>query len=183
MRGRPTWLTILLAAATLSCGGCFHTIHVAPEPDRTAEAPIPAAVRVEVAELTQQGPGSIPRIYYLKWSKQDLQQAVERYVEKRGTFSGTAGAKPELVLSLKASLLMEHNDRYSFRFRVQGTFVRRGKEGGKVYSGEGRAPGPWARWTTASDQGPINEAVRLALDELFAGIEADREAVLTPGAS
>lgn len=183
MRGRLPWLTALLLAAALSGGGCFHTIHVAPEPDRTAEAPIPAAVRVEVAELTQQGPGNLPRIYYLKWTKQDLQQAIERYLQKRGTFAGPPGAKPELVLSLTASLQMDHNDRYSFRFRVQGTFLREGRTGGKVYSGAGWAPGPWARWSTASDQGPIKEAVRLALDELFAGIEADGEAALEPGTS
>ncbi len=167
----------LLLGLLFSSSGCVHVIHVRPEPDRVAVEPILASVTIEVARLAQEGPGSIPRIYYLKWTKQDLRESVEGYLAKRRTFAGRAGAAGDLTLSLKASLLLESRDRYVFIFEIEGTVLKRGTAL-KSYRGRGRAAGPWVRWTTASDEEPITEAVRLALDELFAAIEADRAALL-----
>ncbi|WP_447975423.1 hypothetical protein [Nitrospira sp. Kam-Ns4a] len=167
----------LLLGLLFSSSGCVHVIHVRPKPDRVAVEPIPATVTVEVASLAQEGPGSIPRIYYLKWTKQDLREAVEGYLEKRRTFAGRDGAAGDLTLSLKAALRLESRDRYVFIFEIEGTVLKRGTAL-KSYRGRGRAVGPWARWTTASDEEPITEAVRLALDEIFAAIEADRAVLL-----
>jgi hypothetical protein len=68
---------------------------------------------------------------------------------------------------------MTSRDRYSYRIRLQAemsatsTLV-------KTYLVEHDAAGSWARWVTESDRAPIEAALQLALDDLFAQIEADR---------
>jgi hypothetical protein len=158
--------------------GCVHKIHVAPEPDRVASQPIPLSVKIEVPWFELEGADHMPGITLLEWQWQDFRQAAIDYIAKRRTFRAVGTDTGDLTLSLKSKLAMRYREVYLYRMRVDATLGSSKNPTSKTYVGEGEAQGSSVRWVTASDQDPTNEAVRLALDDLLAKIEADRAVIL-----
>ncbi|MCP9468775.1 MAG: hypothetical protein NNA31_02125 [Nitrospira sp.] len=165
------WLVVL---CPLFSGGCVHRIHVNPVPTAPAAALIPKSLHLTVRSLALEGADHRPGITLLEWSRDDLHRAIVHYAEQRKTFSSIVNDRPDLTLQVKAKLtLTSRQGRYHYHVRVQAEMSETDRPI-KTYIAEGSAPGSIARWITASDRTPIESALKLALDDLFSQIEADR---------
>ncbi len=165
------WLVVL---CPLLSGGCVHRIHVNPVPTAPAAASIPKSLHVTVRSLALEGADHRPGITLLEWSRDDLHRAIVRYAEQRKTFASIANDRPDLTLQMRAKLtLTSRQGRYHYHVRAQAEMSETDRPI-KTYIAEGSAPGSIARWITASDRDPIESALKLALDDLFSQIEADR---------
>ncbi len=151
---------------------------MAPEPDRVASRSIPLSLKVEVPWFELEGADHMPGITLLEWKWQDFRQAVIDYISKRQTFRTVGKDTGDLTLSIKGKLAMRYREHYLYHLRLDATLGSSSKPAIKSYLAEGEALGSTVRWVTASDQDPINEAVRLALDDLLAKIETDRALIL-----
>jgi hypothetical protein len=69
--------------------------------------------------------------------------------------------------------LTDRQGRYHYHVRMKAE-IHEGDRLVKTYLAEHTAAGSVARWITASDRGPIESALQLALDNVFSQIEADR---------
>jgi hypothetical protein len=180
MRFSPTLARLLLGtvALLLLCVGCVHKIYVAPEPGRVASQSLPLSLKVEVPWFELEGADHMPGIALLEWTWQDFRRAAIDYIAKRQTFRAVGTEPGELTLSIKSKLAMRYREVYLYRVQLDATLGSSKHPAGRTYVAEGEAQGSSVRWVTASDQNPINEAVRLALDALLTKIEADRVLIL-----
>lgn len=178
-RALSGWGLLFLAIVLqLNMPGCVHRIHVTPEPDQVAAEPIPLAVRVEVPSFVLEGADHMPGIPLLEWPWKDFQQGVIDYIQKRRSFTATSADQRDVTLSIKARLALRSRDRYVYRLRLDSQLILPKAPAPRAYIVETEATGSSVRWITASDEDPIAEAVRLALNELLTKIEADRELIL-----
>lgn len=152
--------------------GCAHTIQVAPHPPGPSPIRIPRAVQLLVGPLSLVGAYHMPGIALLKWSRQDLGDALLRYIQQRETFQAVSKDAGDLALSIATSLSMRSRDHYRYRIRLQ-VEMKEGNNPIKTYQAEQDAEGSSVRWVTASDRDPIQAALQGALDDVFAQIEAD----------
>lgn len=165
------WLVVF---CPLLSAGCVHRIHVNPVPTAPAAASIPKSLHVAVRSLALEGADHRPGITLLEWSRDDVHRAIVHYAEQRKTFSSIVNDRPDLTLQVRAKLtLTSRQGRYHYHVRVQAEMSETDRPI-KTYIAEGSAPGSIARWITASDRAPIESALKLALDDLFSQIEADR---------
>lgn len=171
-------LRLILAWLWLGFSGCLHTIHVTPEPGTVASDPIPLSLKVDVTGFALEGADHMPGIGLLQWTRQDFRQGVIEYIEKRRSFRSVGTGPADLTLSIKAALAMRSRDRYLYILRLEAELSSAKETAVATYTVETRAAGSFARWTTASDQDPINRALQEALDELLTKIEADRRLLL-----
>lgn len=176
-------LLILTIVLQLSIHGCVHRIHVDPEPDLVAAEPIPLAVRVEVAYFLLEGADRMPGIALLEWPWKDFRQAMVEYIQKRHSFMAAGTDHGDVTLSIKVRLALRSHDRYVYRLQLDSQLISPKSPSPRTYVVETEATGSSVRWITASDQDPIAEAVRLALNELLTKIEADRVLILAAGKS
>lgn len=164
------WLVVL---CPLLSGGCVHRIHVNPVPATTA-ASISKSLHVTIHSLSLEGADHRPGIILLEWSRDDLHRAIVRYAEQRKTFASVVNDRPDLTLRVRTKLaLTSRQGRYHYHVRMQAEMSETSRPI-KTYIAEGSAPGSIVRWITASDRDPIESALKLALDDLFSQIEADR---------
>ncbi|MGQ0812373.1 MAG: hypothetical protein ACT4OO_14270 [Nitrospiraceae bacterium] len=170
-------LTTLFAGLTVGFGGCMHNIHVSPDPGVVSIAPIPLSLKVEVTWFALEGADHMPGIFDLNWSWRDFRQAVVTYIQKRRSFKSVGLEPADLTLSIRSFLTMRSRVHYTYHLRLESTLASNKKPVG-TYVTEAQADGSAIRWNTASDQEPIAEVVRLALDELLTNIEADRAQTL-----
>ncbi|MCP9447674.1 MAG: hypothetical protein NNA22_08910 [Nitrospira sp.] len=172
------WTSPLLLRLVVFClllsGGCAHRIHVDPIPTAPAAVPISKSLQIAIRSLSLEGADHRPGITLLEWSRDDLHRAIVRYAEQRKTFASIVNDRPDLTLQVRTKLtLTSRQGRYHYHVRVQAEMSETGRPI-KTYIAEGSAPGSIARWVTASDRDPIEAALKLALDDLFSRIEADR---------
>jgi hypothetical protein len=110
----------------------------------------------------------------LEWPHDDLREAIIRYVEHRGTFGSVLADNADLTLRVSTKLaLASRQGVYHYTIRLQAE-MREADRPIRSYFSERTAPGSSVRWVTASDRDPIESALRSALDDLCAQIEADR---------
>jgi uncharacterized protein YbaR (Trm112 family) len=82
--------------------------------------------------------------------------------------------KGDLTLRITTKLaLASRQGLYHYKIRLQAE-MREADRLVRTYLSEHTAPGSFVRWVTASDRDPIESALQLTLDDLFAQIEADR---------
>lgn len=158
--------------------GCVHHIQVHPLPSGPASHTIPRSLQIAVGELATEGPDHMPGIALLEWPHYDLSQALVRYAQQRGTFSSITTGPADLTLAVSTTLSMKSRQRYRYRIRLDAE-MREQTRSIKRYLVEHEVEGSFARWVTASDRDPIEAALRLALEDLFARIEADRALYVT----
>ncbi|MCP9440487.1 MAG: hypothetical protein NNA20_12645 [Nitrospira sp.] len=165
------WLFVLFV---LLAGGCVHRIYVNPIPTTPAAASIPKSLHIAVRSLALEGADHRPGIMFLEWSRHDLQQAIAQYAAQRKTFAALTDDRSDFTLHVRAKLALTSRQwHYHYQIRLQAE-MREGDRVVKTYVADGLAKGSFARWVTASDRIPIESALRLALDDLFSRIEADR---------
>jgi hypothetical protein len=163
-------LVLLLILST----GCVHRIQVNPLPAGPASTTIPRSLQIVVGPLAIEGADHRPGITLLEWPHRDLSQAIVHYARRRETFSSVFTGTAELVLHITTKLaLADRQGRYHYHIHVQAE-MSEGDRLVKTYRAEHTAAGSRVRWVTASDRDPIESALQLALDELFAQIETDR---------
>ena len=181
---RSGWCLLFLAITLqLSVHSCVHKIHVAPEPDQVAAEPMPLTVRVEVPYFLLEGADHMPGIMLLEWPWKDFRQGVVEYIQKRRSFTAVGTDHGDVTLSIKAQLALRSHERYVYRVRLDSQLISAKASSPRTYVVETEAVGSSVRWVTASDQDPIADAVRLALNELLTKIEADRALILAAGKS
>lgn len=115
----------------------------------------------------------MPGIALLDWPTEDLRSAAIHYIQSRRTFASVHDKTADLTLTIKAWLAMRSRDDYRYNLRLESTVGPSEKSPIKSYVVEKEAVGSSVRWTTASDQTPIAEAVQNALDDLLTQVEAD----------
>lgn len=115
----------------------------------------------------------MPGITLLEWPTKDLQTAIIDYIRERQTFSSVSSEEGTFTMIVKAWLWMRSRAEYRYTVRLEADLGPTGKEPIKSYLSQKEAVGSRVRWTTASDQDPIAEAVQRALDELLIQIEKD----------
>ncbi len=167
-------LRFLLSGLLLLSWGCVHRIHVTPVPPAVSTAPIARSLQVVVPFLAVGGADRMPGIALFEWPAQDLRSAVIGYIQSRKTFASVSDKPGDLTMTVKAWLRLRAGDRYQYKLRLETTLSHSGKQPIKSYLVERDAAGQEVRWSTASDQAPITEAVQAALDDLLTQIEADR---------
>lgn len=154
--------------------GCVHRIQVNPLPAGSASTTIPKSLRIAVGPLSLEGADHRQGITLLEWPHRDLSQAIIEYARRRQTFSSVFTASADLTLYITTKLaLASRQNRYHYQIRLQAE-MSEGERPVKSYRAERTAAGSVVRWVTASDRDPIESALQLALDDLFAQIEADR---------
>ncbi|MBP0130003.1 MAG: hypothetical protein ITD36_00015 [Nitrospira sp.] len=165
---------LLLSGLLLLNWGCVHRIHVTPAPPATSTAPIARSLQVIVPFLAVEGADRMPGIALFEWPARDLRAAVIDYVQSRLTFTSASDKPADLTMTVKAWLRLRADSRYQYKLRLETTLDHSKKQPIKSYLVEKDAAGQEVRWSTASDQAPIAEAVQAALDDLLTQIEADR---------
>ncbi len=173
---------IALALVTLLfMTGCVgREIRVAPIPDKAQERPVPVSAHIRVTSFEKLGPGLMPGIAFLDWSRDNLEQTIVSYLEKRRTFtqvSGQAG-QGQVQMLLKVVLRMESWDRYFYNIDLAADLTAPDGAVAKSYAAHAREAGPQVRFTAASDEPPIEKALTAALNQLFGAVEADRDLIL-----
>lgn len=161
------------AVAIASLAGCVHTIHVQPEPAAPAAEPIPRHAQVVAGPPTVIGADHRPGIPLLEWPARELQEAIVRYMDRRGTFLSVGAAPADVRVTVDTILSMRYRDRYRYRIRLRAE-VTEGTRSIALYTAEQEAEGSAVRWVTASDREPIKAALQAALDDLLTRMEADR---------
>lgn len=174
-RGAAGSVTRLLFALGLliSAIGCVHKIHVSPVPPQASSRHIPRTVHVLIPFLSLQGADHMPGIAMFEWPAQDLQTAAIAYLRQRQTFKEAGAVPGDLTLTIKAWLAMRSRGEYRYALRLESDLGLPGKPPIKSYVVEEEETGSQVRWTTSSDQDPIERAVQRALDELATKIESD----------
>lgn len=162
-----TWALLVVLA------GCVHTIQVHPLPSAPTTDPIPRRAHLIVRPATLTGADHKPGIALLDWPHRNLQEAITRYVQQRGTFLSVGDTPADLTVTISPALSLKYRDRYRYRIRLQAD-VTEGARSSGTYVAEQEAEGSSVRWVTASDRDPIEAALRSALDDLLARLEADR---------
>lgn len=153
--------------------GCVHRIHVSPLPTTMSSLTIPRSLQLMVSPITMVGADHRPGITLLKWSENDLTQAVVRYLQQRGTFASVSTDRADLTLSMATKLsLTSRQNRYHYRIHLHAE-MKESAQLVKSYVAEQDVAGSMVRWVTASDRDPIESALQLALEELMTQIEAD----------
>ena len=164
----------ILALLLILLTGCVHHIRVNPLPTGPASTAIPRSLQITVGPLALEGADHRPGITLLNWPHQDLSQAIVRYARRRETFSSVFTTPADLTLHIATKLaLTDRQGRYHYQIRMQAE-IHDGDRLLNTYLAEHTAAGSVARWLTASDREPIESALRLALDDVFSRIEADR---------
>jgi hypothetical protein len=115
----------------------------------------------------------MPGIAMLDWPAKDLRAAAIDYIRQRQTFTTVSDEQGALTLTIKAWLWMRSPAEYRYTIRFESELGPSGKPPIKTYLVQKEAVGSRVRWTTASDRGPIAEAVQAALDDLLLQIEED----------
>ncbi len=115
----------------------------------------------------------MPGIALLAWPAEDLRSAATQYIQSRRTFVSVTDKTADLTLTIKAWLAMRSRGEYRYRLHLESSVGPSEKPAIKSYVVEKEAVGSHVRWTTASDQAPIAEAVQAALDDLLTQVEAD----------
>ena len=162
-------LVFLLILST----GCVHRIQVQPFPAGPASTTIPKSIQIVVSAPALEGADHRPGITLLEWPHHDLRQAVIQYAQHRGTFSSVLTDHAEVILRIGTKLaLASRQGRYHYHICIQAEMSEADRSV-KTYLAEGSAAGSVARWVTNSDREPIESALQLALDDLFAQIETD----------
>ncbi len=115
----------------------------------------------------------MPGIGLLEWPAKDLQAATVGYIRQRGTFSSVTDETGSYTLTIKAWLVLRSREAYLYNLRLESDLSPSGQPPVKSYLVQKQAMGSAVRWTTASDQQPINATVQGALDDLLTQIEAD----------
>ncbi len=177
---------LLLSGLLFFSGGCVHRIHVSPAPPAVSTAPLAQSLQVIVPFLAVEGADRMPGIALFEWPAQDLRSAAISYIHSRQTFASASEKPADLTMTVKAWLRLRADDRYHYRLRLETTLSlpKTPQTFGslekppiekplKSYLVEKDAAGQEVRWSTASDQIPIAEAVQAALDDLLTQIEAD----------
>ena len=165
---------VLLVLLLLVSTGCMHRIQVNPLPVQAASTSIPRSLGVVVGPPALEGADHRPGITLLEWPHQSLREAVIQYARHRRTFSSVVADSAELGMNMTTKLtLSSRQGRYHYHIRLQAELSEAGRPI-KTYRAEGAAAGSTARWVTASDRDPVESALTLALDDLFARIEEDR---------
>jgi len=167
------WSRILFSGLLLLSCGCVHRIHVSPVAPTTAPATIAQSVQVLVPFLAMEGADHMPGITLLEWPADDLRNAMIDYIRSRQTFVSVTDNPADLILRVKAWLTMRSRGDYRYRLRLEAGLGPSEKAPIKSYVVERDAVGSSIRWSAASDQGPIAEAVQAALDDLLSQIETD----------
>jgi hypothetical protein len=162
----------LLGAGSILLEACVHNIHVAPVADLSLTRTIDQTVSVDVPFLALQGPDRMPGIAMLQWPAADLRNAIVEYAKQRGTFVGT-DHQGALAFVVRGWLFMRSRQAYHYIVHLEADLGPAGKPPTKSYVVRKETVGSRVRWATASDQEPIAEAVKAALDDLFLQIEED----------
>jgi hypothetical protein len=126
-----------------------------------------------VPTLALEGADHRRGITLLEWPAEDLRSAVTDYIRLRQTFTSVSERPADLTLTIKGWLAMRSSGNYYYRLRLESTLGPSEKPPIKSYLVEKETEGSSVRWTTASDQSPIVEAVQAAMDDLLTQIEAD----------
>jgi hypothetical protein len=153
--------------------GCAHTIHVTPVPRTASSSPIDHSLHVKVPLLALEGADHMPGILMLDWPAKDLRRAVMDYGRQRRTFIEVNEHQGEFTLSVQAWLWLRSREAYHYIVHLESELGPAGQPPIKSYVVQKETVGSRIRWVTASDQGPISEVVKAALDELFDQIEQD----------
>jgi len=115
----------------------------------------------------------MPGAALLDWPAQDLRSAAIDYIHLRHTFAWVGDKPADLALTIKAWLTMRSRGNYHYNLHLEAALGSSGKPPIKSYLVERETVGSSVRWTTASDQIPIADAVQAALDDLLSQIEGD----------
>lgn len=115
----------------------------------------------------------MPGIALFDWPAEDLRSAATSYIHSRQTFAAVLDKTADLTLTIKAWLTLRSRGEYRYRLHLEATLGPSEKSPIKSYVVEKEAVGSKVRWTTDSDQAPIDEITRAALDDLLTQIEAD----------
>jgi hypothetical protein len=165
--------TRLLVLLLILLTGCVHRIHVTPLPAGPASTTIPKSLQITVGPLALQGADHMPGITLLQWPHRDLSRAIVQYARRRETFSSVFTDSADLTLRIATKLaLAARQNRYHYHIRLEAEMSEADRLV-KTYRAEHTAAGSLTRWVTASDRDPIESALQMALDDLFAQIEAD----------
>jgi uncharacterized lipoprotein YajG len=168
-------LTMLVLALSVELSGCVHRIQVAPVPTSASSNPIPRALQAVISPFSMEGPDHRPGITMLEWSHLDLEQAILRYLQQRGTFASVSHDPADLTLRVATKLtLTSRGGLYRYRILLQAD-MSEGVRLIKSYRAEQTVTGSSVRWVTASDRTPIELALQGALEDLMRQIEADRQ--------
>lgn len=171
-----SWITLTMLVLTLSAelSGCVHRIQVAPVPTSASSISIPRTLQVVIGPISMEGPDHRPGIIMLEWSHLDLEQAILRYLQQRGTFASVSHGPADLTLRVATKLsLTSRGGLYRYRILLQAD-MSEGVRLIKSYRAEQTVTGSSVRWVTASDCAPIELALQEALEDLMRQIEADR---------
>ncbi len=165
---------MLLLALCVTWVGCVHRIQVTPLPASTSSITIPRTLQAVISPISMEGPDHRPGIVLLEWPHLDLKQAILQYLQQRGTFASVSFDPADLTLRVVTKLtLTSRNDLYHYRIGLQAE-MSEGVRSIKSYHAEHTAVGSSVRWATASDRGPIEIALQVALEDLMRQIEVDR---------
>jgi hypothetical protein len=123
--------------------------------------------------LSLQGADQMPGIAMFEWPARDLQTATIDYLRQRQTFKEAGPMPGDLTLTIKAWLAMRSRGEYRYALRLESDLGLPGKPPIKSYVVVEEETGSQVRWTTSSDQDPIERAVQRALDALVTKVESD----------
>lgn len=164
---------MLLLALCVAWAGCVHRIHVAPLPTSASPLTIPRTLQAVIGPISMEGADHRPGIALLEWSHLDLNQAVVRYLQQRGTFASVSSDPADLTLRVTTKLtLISRKGLYRYRIVLQAEMSEAVRLL-KSYRTEQTVVGSSVRWVTASDRDPIETALQAALEDLMGQIEAD----------
>jgi len=165
---------MLLLAVCIVWVGCVHRIQVTLLPGSASSVTIPRTLQAIISPISMEGPDHRPGIALLEWSHLDLNEAVLRYLQQRGTFASVLTDPADLTLRVATKLsLTSRQGRYHYRIVLQAEMSEAIRPI-KPYRAEQTAVGSSVRWVTASDRGPIQTALQAAWEDLMRQIEADR---------
>lgn len=166
-------LTMLVLTLWVAWTGCVHRIQVAPLPASASYITIPRTLQAIIGPISMEGPDHRPGIALLEWSHLDLNQAVLRYLQQRGTFASVSPEPADLTLRVATKLtLTSRQGVYYYRISLQAAMSEAARLI-RSYSAEQTAMGSSVRWVTASDGDPIETALQMALEDLMRQVEED----------
>jgi hypothetical protein len=170
----PMTVKILLLALCIAGVGCVHRIQVAPLPTSASSIIIPRTLQAVISPIALEGADHRPGIALLEWSHLNLNQAVLRYLQQRGTFASVSPDPADLTLRMTTKLMLtSRSGLYRYRIVLQAEMSDADRLL-KSYRAEQTAVGSSVRWVTASDSEPIETALQGALENLMRQVEADR---------
>jgi len=172
-RNKMAWVRrgILLLAGVALVAGCATSRTVtmkSVQSDSKSSLQIPLSVHLNLKTVTEESPNPVTPIAV---DKESLREMIAAYLNSRSVFKAISAASPDSVLNIEVRYRMKNTAVFEYTVNMDATLVLKDGRELEKFTAQGYATGGATRFSSSSDDEPMNKAMGLAVKDLCRKIE------------